>query len=105
MNIERVTGCIGLAQRAGQLVTGLDFSLNEIRKKQTKLVLLDESASDNTKKYVTDACQYHEVAMFLLPQGVLGQACGKANRMVATVKPGGFSDKLHQLLADTDKQK
>ena len=101
MNKEQVTGCIGLAQRAGQLVTGLDFSLNEIRKKQTRLVLLDEGASDNTKKYVLDACQYYDVPMYTLPQGVLGNACGKPNRMVATVKPGGFSDKLHQLLSTT----
>ena len=48
MNEKAVTGLLGLAQRAGQVVVGSERSLDHIRRKATGLMLIDRSASVNT---------------------------------------------------------
>lgn len=101
MNVTAIKGSLGLAMRAGQLVTGVDFVLNEIRANKTKMVLIDAGASANTQKRIKDSCDHYGVDMYVLPQDILGEACGKENRMVASVKPGGFVQKFIKLLSTT----
>lgn len=102
MNWQAAGGLLGLAQRAGQLLVGSDRSLDHIRRKGTGLLLLDEAASDNTRKRLQDACSHHQVAHRLLPKDLLGSALGKPGMMAALMLPGGLMQRLQQLLTDTD---
>lgn len=47
---------LGMAMRAGKLITGDEIVLKAVRNKQVHLVILAGDASDNTKKsFVTNA--------------------------------------------------
>ena len=84
--------------RAGQVVSG-DFAVEKlVRADGAALVLLDESASDNTRKKVTDACAHRGIPLADVEPGLLGRAIGKPGRIVAAVKVGEMGTNLRQLV-------
>ena len=86
---------LGLAYRARKVVSGEGTVIQTIRKGQAKLVLLSNDASDRTKKTITDKCLYYNVPITLVDdRTTLGEAIGKAERVVIAVTDPGFSDKL-----------
>ncbi len=97
---SRVTAFLGLCLRAGRLTTGQEACVELIRQEQAALVLMDEGASENTRKRVTDACRSHHTPLYQLSPGALGHAIGKPGRMVLAMKPDGMTDKLLALLND-----
>ena len=103
--VEKVlTGLLGLAMRSGQLMAGAERALEDIRHKRAGLLLLDEGASQNTAKRLTDACQTHQVRCLRLPDNLLGQAIGKQGAMAATLLPGGLCDKVQGVWDDQVKE-
>lgn len=103
MNEKAVTGLLGLAQRAGQVVVGSERSLDHIRRKATGLMLIDRSASDNTLKRLQDACNHHQVAAATLPTDLLGNALGRPGTMAALMLPGGLMERMSGLLDENQQ--
>ena len=98
-NTDRLHGLLGLAQRAGRLVTGMDNTLAAIRTGKAQLVLVDESAAENTGKKLTDACIYYHVPLLKLPQDLLSYATGRDGRMMGALTDRGFAEKVKGLMA------
>jgi ribosomal protein L7Ae-like RNA K-turn-binding protein len=96
--MNKAVGLLGLAHRAGQVSSGEDMVLTAIRKGSAALALMDESTGSNTSKRLTDACRYYRVALARLPEGELGAAIGKPNRMVAAVQKGSLAESLRAAL-------
>ena len=94
-----VYGLLGLACRAGQITLGAELALKEIKAGRAGLALLDESASEGTKKKISDACAYRHIPLHMLPEGELSGACGKEGRMAAAVKPGKLCQRMLELLS------
>ena len=94
MDEKKIGGMIGLAVKARQAQLGAGRALDCLRAGKAGLLLLDETASDNTRKRFTDACASHEVECLMLPPGLLGQAAGKSDTMVAALLKGGLADRL-----------
>lgn len=99
--MRKATGLLGLARRAGQTVSGEDGAIALIRKGNAALALMDEATGPNTSKRLADACRYHNVTLSRLPEGMLGDAIGKPNRMVAAVQKGSLADSLSAALMET----
>lgn len=91
-------GLLGLCARARRVQLGEGAALACLREGTAKLVLLDESASDNARKRFRDACQYRGVPLRELPAGHLGRLCGRPGRMTAAVTDPGFSERILALL-------
>lgn len=85
---------LGIAMRAGVLAFGEDGVHRAIASGRAHLVLVDENASENTKKMYADSCAYYGVLMRLTGAGRLSQAVGKTGRMCAAVLRGTLCDKL-----------
>ncbi len=96
--MRKIAGMIGLCMRAGRLVTGLDSADQAARRGSAKLLLIDQGASNNAKKVISDASLYTSVPYRALPEGLLSQAAGKDGRMAAAVMDQGFADKLTDLI-------
>ena len=96
--LEKIRGLMGLAMRAGQVTLGANLALNVIKSNKAALVLVDETASENTKKKLSDACIFRSVPMYYLPQGLIDDACGKDCRYAAALTAGGLSEKIRQLI-------
>ena len=97
--MKQILGLLGLSCRAGQITLGAEMALKEIKAGKAGLVLLDEGASEGTKKKISDACAYRHVPLHMLPEDAISQACGKEGRMAAAIKPGKLCQRLLLLLS------
>ena len=91
---------LGLACRAGQITLGAEMALEEIKSGRAALALIDQGASEGTRKKLLDACAFRTVPVFFLPEGEISRACGRDSRMAAAVKKGPFAQRIGQLLAE-----
>ncbi|RXT15155.1 YlxQ family RNA-binding protein [Ammoniphilus sp. CFH 90114] len=92
---HKVEQFLGLAQRAGKLITGEELVVKAIRAKQVHLVILSGDASDNTLKKVTDKCRTYDIPLRLFADRYrLGHYIGKEQRVVIGVKDYGFAREL-----------
>ncbi|WNB90361.1 YlxQ family RNA-binding protein [Bacillus sp. NEB1478] len=90
---------LGLAARAGKVISGEELVVKSIQKQNAKIVLLSKDASDNTKKKVTDKCLFYNIDfVWIEDRAVLGKAIGKEQRVVVAVNDQGFSKRLKELL-------
>ena len=100
---NQVVNFLGLCMRAGRIVSGQEACVDLARSGEAALVLMDSSASENTRKRITDACHSHNAALYELSEGALGHAIGKKGRMVVALKADGMSQKLLSLLANEQR--
>jgi ribosomal protein L7Ae-like RNA K-turn-binding protein len=90
---------LGIAARAGKVISGEELVVKSIQKQNAKIVLLSKDASDNTKKKVTDKCHFYKIDLaWVEDRNVLGRAIGKEQRVVVAVNDQGFSKRLKELL-------
>ncbi|GIO10902.1 50S ribosomal protein L7ae [Cohnella xylanilytica] len=86
---------LGLAMRAGKLVSGEELVLKAIRSGEAKLVLLAEDASEGTRKKVADKCGSYGVELLIgFTRFELGGAAGKPERVLFAVTDRGFADMI-----------
>ncbi|WAA13565.1 YlxQ family RNA-binding protein [Fervidibacillus halotolerans] len=96
---EKWLSLLGLANRAGKIVTGEELVLKEIQKKRAKLVILTEDVSNLTSKRIKDKCSYYGIPVKQKGnRQMIGAAIGKHARVVVAVTDEGFSKKLLTLL-------
>ena len=88
---------LGIAMRAGALTLGTDGVLAEIAARRVAIVLLDEAASENTKKKFRDSCAFYGAELVETAQDRLGFAVGKPGRMCAAVAKGPLGEKLKSI--------
>ena len=88
---------LGIAMRAGVLTLGTDGVLKAVSSGNAAFVLLDQAASENTKKKFRDSCAFYGAELFETAQDRLGFAVGKPGRMCAAVAKGTLGDKLFAL--------
>ena len=87
MNKQKISNLLGLAQRAGKLISG-----------EAKLVFLANDAASNLTKKVTDKGRYYEVQVSTVFSTLeLSTAIGRARKVVAVVD-AGFSKKMRSLM-------
>lgn len=99
MDSHKWISLVGLANRAGKIISGEELSVKEIRNGKAKLVLLSADASANTAKKITDKCRSYKVPIRIVEnREVLGHAIGKDARVVISILDTGFAKKLLSLL-------
>ncbi len=87
MNKNKALSMLGMAARAGKVVSGEFSTEKAVKQGSAYLVLLAEDASDNTKKKFSDMCTYRQVPFLLLAdRETLGKAIGKEYRACAAVE-------------------
>ena len=94
---DKVLGTLGLAMRAGKLVSGEFMTERSIRDGEAKLVLIADDASDGTKKKFTDSCRYYRVPiLYVYDKETLGQSIGKKERASVAVLDSGFAGSIRK---------
>lgn len=98
MNTQKALNLLGMATRAGKLVSGDGLTLTEIRNNNAKLVFVASDASPNTLKKFKDKCSYYKVPCIdQFTQIELSHAIGRS-RTIVGVCDTGFAKKLQELL-------
>lgn len=90
---------LGLAQRAGKCTLGEESILKDIRSNKAKLVLLASDIGPQTKKKLTNKCNYYEVPYLIVDdRETLSDAIGKSQRVAIAILDAGFATKIKSLL-------
>lgn len=99
-NKEKFLNLLGLATKAGKLVSGDETTLHSVRKQQVSLVIVATDASEATIKKFKDKCDYYETAiMVTCTKAELSYAIGKS-RAIIGVCDNGFSRKMRELMKE-----
>ncbi|RCX21265.1 ribosomal protein L7Ae-like RNA K-turn-binding protein [Fontibacillus phaseoli] len=95
---------LGLATRAGKLVTGDELVLKMIRSAEAKLVIVAGDASLNTQKKFRDKCATYEVPLAIgFDRERLGSSIGKPERVVLALTDQGFADMITKEIVKTSE--
>ncbi|MBR3121542.1 ribosomal L7Ae/L30e/S12e/Gadd45 family protein [Oceanobacillus profundus] len=90
---------IGLAYRAGKCSLGEETILKDIRSNRAKLVIIASDIGPQTKKKLTDKCNYYEVPYRIADdRETLSNAIGKSHRVAIAILDTGFAAKIKSLL-------
>ncbi len=101
MDEQKLRGLIGLCTRARQGTFGEDGCMKAIRSGKCALLLLDAGASAATRAKYESACRHAGVPLYILPEGLPGDAAGRPGVAMA-VQPGGLANQLINLLQPQD---
>ena len=97
---------IGLAKRAGGVMSGSYLVEQALHKRKAKLVLIAEDASDNTKKQIYNQCQYRGVpAVIIGLKAELGHALGQAERSCLAVCDDNLASAVNRKLSEEEGMK
>ena len=103
---DKVYSFMGLAMKAGKLVSGEEGCEKAVRSGKAFLVVTAEDASENTVKKFQNACEYRKVPFFRFgSKEALGRLLGKEIRSVITVTDAGFAKKLTELIMKEQSNK
>lgn len=95
---KQALNMLGLAMRAGKLITGEELTVNEIRQQKVKLVIVTKDASENTKKKITDKSKFYKTAcLVVFSEGEITGAIGKPRKVIG-IKDAGFANKIMSLI-------
>lgn len=95
MKPNNVFSLLGLAMRAGKVVSGEFSTEKAIRSGKAYLVVVARDASANTKKSFSDSCTYYQVPIVLYgTKEELGHCIGKQMRASLAVTDEGFGREL-----------
>ena len=96
---EGAYALLGLAAKAGKVVSGEFSTEKAVREGKAKLIVLAADASDNTKKKFTDkGAYYHTPVVAFGTKERLGASIGKELRSSAAVTDRGLADAVMQKL-------
>lgn len=97
-NLDKLINLLGLAQRAGRLISGEEQVIQAIRKNKVQLVFLARDAGPNLQKKITDKSNYYKIEVStVLSTLELSSAVGKPRKVIA-VADTGFSKKMRTLM-------
>ena len=92
MQRNKVLSYLGLATRAGRVVSGEFCVEKSVRQRRARLVLVSENASENSRKNFRNLCTYYKVPLYFFgSREELGAACGKEARVSAAIEDEGLA--------------
>ena len=92
---NKVLSLIGLAQKAGRLVSGEFSTEKAIKTGNAYLALVADDASENTQKKFRNSCEYYGVPVrFISNREELGTAIGRQFRASLAILDGGFAEAI-----------
>lgn len=106
MNKSKELSLLGLAAKAGKVVSGEFATEKAVKSGKARLVFIAGDASDNTKKNFTDMCTHYEVPLYVVSsKEELGNAIGKDYRASVGVTDENFAVAMNKKLKQTGKKK
>lgn len=102
--MSKILSYLGLAVRAGKLVTGDELVLKGIRSSEARLVVVAADASSNTVKKFRDKCRTYKIPLIVgFDRERLGTSIGKPERVVVALKDQGFADMIAKEIENTSE--
>jgi len=101
---DRILSMLGLAAKAGKVVSGEFSTEKAVKSGQAFLVVVSQEASENTKKMFCNMCSFYHVPIYMYAnKEALGNAIGKQFRASLAVLDQGFAKSLEEKLKLAEK--
>lgn len=97
--VNKVSGLLGISTKAGKVVCGMDSVLEEIFKKNVKLVIVAEDASEKTIKNIKYYCNKEDVELFIY--GTIfenSKSIGKQNKAIIGIKDQNLAEAIKKVI-------
>ena len=102
--MDRVFSMIGMAMKAGKIVSGEFATEKAVKTGKAFLVIVSEAASDNTKKMFRNMCTFYEVPMYIYgTKEELGHSMGKEFRASLAITEEGFAKSIEKRLIEAER--
>ena len=99
MKQDKALAMIGLAQKAGKIVSGEFATEKAVKTGKAALVIVAGDASENTKKMFTNMCAFYKVPLRIYgTKETLGRAMGKEYRASIALLDRGFAGSVLKLI-------
>lgn len=96
---NKAYGMIGMAMKAGKVASGEFATEKAVKNGKAVLVIVSESASENTKKKFRSMCDYYKVPLYFFGEKEeLGHAIGKEFRASLAVSDAGLAKAIEKNL-------
>lgn len=96
---NKIFSLVGLAMKAGKVVSGEFSTEKAIKEEKASLVIVAEDASDNTKKLFNDKCSFYQVPVYIYGnKEQIGHAIGKELRASLAIVDTGFAKSIEREL-------
>lgn len=101
---DRVLSMLGLATKAGKIVSGETATENAVKNFEAYLVVIATDASDNTRKHFRDMCEYRDIPYREYgTKEELGHAIGRDYRSNLAITDEGFSRTVTERIDESGK--
>lgn len=103
MQHDRVLSMLGIAAKAGHIVSGGFATEKAVKSGQAYLVIVSEEASDSTKKHFSDMTDFYHVPMYCYgDKERLGRSIGKEFRASLAVTDRQLAQAVKEKLLKTE---
>lgn len=94
---NKAYGMIGMAMKAGKVASGEFATEKAVKSGKAALVIVSETASENTKKKFQNMCDYYKVPIYFFGEKEeLGHAIGKEFRASLAVLDTGLAKAIEK---------
>lgn len=96
---NKVYGLLGIASKAGKVISGTDIILEKLSRKKVKLVIIAEDASEKTIKNMKYYCDKEDVEIIIYGNiSENSKAIGKNNRATIGVIDKNLAEAIKKLI-------
>lgn len=96
---NKVYGLLGIASKAGKVISGTDIILEKLSRKKVKLVIIAEDASEKTIKNMKYYCDKEDVEIIIYGNiSENSKAIGKNNRATIGVIDKNLTEAIKKLI-------
>lgn len=96
---NKIFSLLGIAMKSGNVASGEFQTMEAVKKKKARLVIVSADASDNTKKLFSDKCAFYGAPVFQYgTKEDLGRAIGKDLRSSLAVCDDGLATAIKKQL-------
>ena len=97
--MDKIYGILGIAAKAGKIVSGFDAIQEAVKKKQINLIIVATNTSEKTQKEMKFICNKYGIRLIVF--GTIEEnshAIGKKNRAIIGIADLGLANKFLDLL-------
>lgn len=99
--MDKVYGILGIATKAGKIVSGFDSVVDCCKKNQVNLVIVANDISEKSRKEIKFVCDKYQVQLINFGDiETNSHSIGKQNRAIIGVCDKGFSKRILELIND-----
>lgn len=104
MKPDKVLSMIGMAAKAGKVVSGEFSTEKAVKNRCACLVIVAQDASENTKKHFNDMCIYRQLPYYeYAEKEKLGNCIGKQFRASLAILDEHFADVVQKRLMEAQQ--